>query len=52
MLMHVLDVISSDKDVDSAYGAAWWVYRKGINVEIEDHLFLKSLGYNSIAINS
>ena len=52
VLMHILDVISSDKAVDSAFDAAWRVRRRGSKVEIEGHIFLKSPGLNSIAINS
>ena len=52
VLMRILDVISSDEAVDSAFDEDWWVCRRGSKVEIEVHLFLKNLGRNLIAINS
>ena len=46
VLMRMLDVISLDKAVDSAFDAAWRVCRRGNKVEIDVHLFLKSVGRN------
>ena len=43
VLMRVLDVVPSGEAVDSAFDATWRVGRRGGKVEIEVHLFLKSL---------
>ena len=52
VLMRIVDAISFDEAIDSAFDAAWRVRRRGSKVEIEVRLFLKSLRHNSIAINS
>ena len=50
--MRILKELSSDEAVDGTFDAAWREHRRGCKAGIEVHLFLKSLGHNSINIDS
>ena len=52
LLMDMLEVIPSNQAVDRAFDTTWRVGRGIGKVEIEVHLFLKSLGRNAIAFDS